>query len=174
MTITIISQYYGSLSSTGPASAKSQPHSSNSAGGSHGFHYPPSILMVADISTHLMGLMQRFENKNCQVYWLDPTLDSFFEAGQCPRCFDLIVLDLTGTDKECLAVYKKLGAYPELAGTPVIILTAEGEAHATLDGADKSLNYYLFETPQPISEDKIEAELWQVIEQIRYLAARYS
>jgi DNA-binding response OmpR family regulator len=128
--------------------------------------------MMADISTHLLGLRQRFENKNCQVHWLDPTLDIFISDSQ-PH-FDLIVLDLTQTSDQCLAAYQKLKAHPKLANTPVIILTADKEARAIVSGSDKGPNYYLFETPKPIVEAKVEAKIWQLIEQIPYLAASYS
>jgi two-component system, chemotaxis family, chemotaxis protein CheY len=49
---------------------------------------------------------------------------------------DLIFLDITMGDMSGLAVLEQLRATPELANTPVIMLTAES-GHATLERADK-------------------------------------
>jgi CheY-like chemotaxis protein len=92
------------------------------------------ILTVDDSKMVRMIVTKAFAPYGCEIFEASNGADAL--AAATTNLPDLIFLDITMGDMSGLAVLEQLRATPELANTPVIMLTAES-GHATLERADK-------------------------------------
>ena len=106
---------------------------------------PPSILLVEDSPSQAMRFKTLLENENCQVQWVERGLDGVETARQ--NEFDLIILDIELPDITGFEVCRRLKEMPEVADTPVIMLTTRDRAEDALIGLEQGAVDYIPKDP---------------------------
>jgi CheY-like chemotaxis protein len=128
--------------------------------------YPPSILIVADKTPQGLELKQTLEAKGYQVHLTDPSPKGLAAAFQ--SYFELIVLNFERLDPDRCEAWRKISAAPELARTPMVILTGRASTPKAIDRLESVAPvYYLSKDNTP------EEKLPQIVEQAHYMKYRY-
>lgn len=125
---------------------------------------PPEILIVTDSSGSTPKLKQRLESHGCSVKLAGPGFSSLSTAGQ--KYPDLIVLLVEHSAAESLDIYRKLETEPNLADTPLALLTTPDCAKDISSRVDMRP---MFSLPK----DASATQLLQIIQETRYLMDRY-
>lgn len=100
-----------------------------------------SILLVEDSAPQALKLKLGLENHGCRVDWANTGLAGLNLAQQ--KSFDLIVLDIELPDINGFEICRRLKADPELAQTPVVMLTTLDQAEHALDGLEAGAIDYI-------------------------------
>jgi response regulator RpfG family c-di-GMP phosphodiesterase len=134
--------------------------------------YPPSILIMGDDSPKLLELKQWLENNKCQVCQAEGT--SCALATACQHYFDLIVFNIESFSRDGLELCQKLKTEPELSQIPVVVLLPCPYATEAIRSLKRDKVYCLAKSPQSLRAPHPEAGLWQIIQNIQYMAYRYA
>lgn len=132
--------------------------------------YPPSVLMIGNSSSTL-SLKQRLENNGCRVCQLDFGFGNLDIAHR--PYFDVILFSPGQLDEDKLETYQQLKADPELAHTPLIVLTS-GRCLADTPNGLKSGKVYCLSCLDTGSDARVEVQVLQLIEYIHYMTCRYT
>jgi CheY-like chemotaxis protein len=127
--------------------------------------YPPSILLVGRSSKTAPSLRRSLKKGGCQVQQADSLSDGALLARR--NYFDLLVYNVA-TDEAVEEFSSLLGANPELASIPIVVMTRNQEPSA-LDNISSSSPVYYLPTDGSSSE-----RLLNLVESVHYLSSRYA
>ena len=128
--------------------------------------YPPSILIVDDKTAQALKLKQTLEDKGYQVHLTEAGAQSL--GATLERYFELIVLNFEQLDPDRCDTWRKINATPELAQTPLVILTSHASTPKTINRFESAGPvYYLF------NDQGAAEKLPQIVEQTHYMKDRY-
>lgn len=128
--------------------------------------YPPSILIVADKAAQALKLKQTLEAKGYQVHLTEAGAQGL--GATLERYFELIVLNFEQLDPDRCDAWRKINAAPELARTPLVILTSRASSPTAINRFESAGPvYYLF------NDQGAAEKLPQIVEQTHYMKDRY-
>lgn len=114
-----------------------------------------TILIVDDLSFYISFVQQiltnnQFTGEIITAKSLEDSYEKIMSTYKLGKKIDLIITDLHLPDGEGLALAKKVRRTPQMAKTPVILITTEDNSKKVIESFEAGIDIYMF---KPLEEE---------------------